>query len=140
MIKLPKPLKLDEIQNYVKPLCLKEPNIKVNATNCYVAGWGRVWPDEGGSNKILYSTRVPFVKFAKCKKYFPYINEKVVCAGSSSHSACSGDSGGPLQCTNKKDGSWTMVGIVSQGRECKLATYTKISYYIDWINNIRKNN
>ena len=141
MIKLPEPLKLDEIKNYVKPICLQEPGVKINAKNCYVAGWGRVYAEEGGlGQKILLSTRVPFVKLPECKKTFPYVTEKEVCAGSSTHSACAGDSGGPLQCTNKKDGSWTMVGIASQGRDCKLTTYTRILYYLEWINNIRKNN
>lgn len=53
-----------------------------------------------------------------------------------------GDSGGPLNC-QAENGSWEVRGIVSfgSGLSCntlkKPAVYTRVSAYIDWINEVR---
>lgn len=53
-----------------------------------------------------------------------------------------GDSGGPLNCQNAA-GNWEVHGIVSfgSGIKCNLAkkptVFTRVSAYIDWINNVR---
>lgn len=53
-----------------------------------------------------------------------------------------GDSGGPLNCQNP-DGSWDVHGVVSfgSGQGCnvfqKPTVFTRVSSYIDWINNVR---
>lgn len=52
-----------------------------------------------------------------------------------------GDSGGPLNCQSE-NGSWEVRGIVSfgSGLSCntlkKPAVYTRVSAYIDWINEV----
>lgn len=54
-----------------------------------------------------------------------------------------GDSGGPLNCQNT-DGSWAVHGIVSFGSSAgcnypkKPSVFTRVSAYIDWINNVSK--
>ena len=55
---------------------------------------------------------------------------------------CQGDSGGPLMSfTNNQ---WMLVGITSYGTGCALAdypgVYTRVSYYVDWINCFLTNN
>lgn len=53
-----------------------------------------------------------------------------------------GDSGGPLNC-QAESGAWEVRGIVSfgSGLGCnthkKPAVYTRVSAYIDWINQVR---
>lgn len=76
----------------------------------------------------------------ECKElwsYSPY-HDTNICAGHmyGLNSACSGDSGGPLA---QRDGDKTvLVGIVSWGQiPCaapfKPGVFTRVSYYIDWI-------
>ena len=50
-----------------------------------------------------------------------------------------GDSGGPMMLKNDKDGRKIVVGVVSVGLGCgrpkSVGIYTRISRYIDWIQN-----
>lgn len=51
-----------------------------------------------------------------------------------------GDSGGPLMCKSAIDGSQVLAGIVSYGWKCNtgLAIFSKVSYYLSWVNSVRK--
>ncbi len=72
------------------------------------------------------------------------IVDGMICAGGDKEGrgACYGDSGGPLQC--KINDVWTQVGIVSWGKPCAHAghadIYTRVSHYIDWIQDKINNN
>uniref|UniRef100_A0A8C9PZ56 Peptidase S1 domain-containing protein n=1 Tax=Spermophilus dauricus TaxID=99837 RepID=A0A8C9PZ56_SPEDA len=66
----------------------------------------------------------------------------MVCAGGDGIiSSCNGDSGGPLNC-QAENGAWEVHGIVSfgSGQGCntlkKPTVYTRVSAYIDWINQV----
>lgn len=54
-----------------------------------------------------------------------------------------GDSGGPLNCQNA-DGSWDVHGVVSFGSSMgcnyykKPSVFTRVSAYMNWINNVSK--
>lgn len=50
--------------------------------------------------------------------------------------SCKGDSGGPLQMFHGNSKMATVVGIVSYGISCGTelpSVYTRVAYYIDWI-------
>jgi len=63
----------------------------------------------------------------------------MLCAGyvSGGRDACQGDSGGPLQCL-AGGGRWKLIGIVSFGNMCGIATkpgvYTRVRAMVDWMN------
>lgn len=50
---------------------------------------------------------------------------------------CEGDSGGPLQIVHPNSNMSTVVGVVSTGYSCRfnsvLGIYTRVAYFIDWI-------
>ena len=53
---------------------------------------------------------------------------------------CDGDSGGPLACRSTTDGKWVLIGILSFGpQDCSsrdaYSVYTRVSSYVNWINN-----
>ncbi|KAF5913917.1 hypothetical protein HPG69_011948 [Diceros bicornis minor] len=67
----------------------------------------------------------------------------MICAGGDGIiSSCNGDSGGPLNC-QEADGQWQVHGIVSFGSSLgcnyyhKPSVFTRVSNYIDWINQVR---
>lgn len=60
------------------------------------------------------------------------------CTLSDGKDTCNGDSGGPLQKVDD-DGVSSIVGITSFGADCGgelPAVYTRVSQYLDWIENI----
>ena len=70
------------------------------------------------------------------------ILDGMLCAGdlNGGMDSCYGDSGGPLTCF--KDGIPLLIGIVSWGDGCaqknKPGVYTRVSYYVEWIDGIIK--
>ena len=68
-----------------------------------------------------------------------------ICAGNpvQRFDTCQGDSGGPMIMRVPKENSWLnsdyVVGLTSLGAACGGTTpsiYTKVSEYIDWIENV----
>ena len=91
----------------------------------------------GPSYNILQQAMLPVAPHTKCN-----YRRDMVCAGfggATTANACRGDSGGPYVC-QKDDGTWEQVGVASFVIEyCKYYTaFTKVSDYIDWINNNMK--
>ena len=92
---------------------------------------------------VLRWVAVNKVSLAQCKKSYGFtISERKICAGIfkfGGKDSCQGDSGGPLWFDRNK-GTPELVGIVSSGRGCARpyypGIYTKVSMFIDWINNI----
>ncbi|NXA43153.1 CEL2A elastase, partial [Eudromia elegans] len=110
---------------------------------CYVTGWGFIRTN-GPSASVLQQALLPVVDEATCTQsdwWGSVVTSKMVCAGGDGIvSGCSGDSGGPLNC--QRDGLWEVDGIVSFGSSLgcntlhKPTVFTRVSAYIDWINEV----
>lgn len=89
-----------------------------------VAGWGTTSNIGGGNPTVLQQTQVPMIAPFDCEfawSQTPWASdfhrEVQVCAGVTGHSACHGDSGGPLFVAHGGEPMQaTQVGIVSWGR------------------------
>ncbi|XP_012784437.2 chymotrypsin-like elastase family member 3B [Ochotona princeps] len=114
-----------------------------HGTECCVTGWGYI-SDNGPISDVLLKGLLPVIDYAYCSQWSYWgstVKETHVCAGEAGSSACSGDSGGPLNC-KAEDGTCIVYGIVSfgSGYGCnyprKPTVFTRVSAYIDWIEKI----
>ncbi|XP_059722703.1 chymotrypsin-C-like [Haemorhous mexicanus] len=135
----------EEVQetDTIRAACLPAADkILPNNYPCYVTGWGRIRTN-GPLATILQQALLPVVDYKTCSKWDWWgslVLETMVCAGGDGVvSGCQGDSGGPLNC-QRDDGIWEVDGIVSFGSSlgCNLkkkpTVFTRVSAYIDWIN------
>lgn len=133
-----------------------------NDSRMYAVGWGGTTPvkpkektNDDIENNPFKQVSLPFKtnkfcedkikeKREKEKKDKWYFNKRTqFCAGdvSGKNDTCHGDSGGPSMVNRKhpKTGewSWFQVGIISWGIGCsqvnEVGFYTKVSAYLDWI-------
>ncbi|RZF47679.1 hypothetical protein LSTR_LSTR006315 [Laodelphax striatellus] len=124
----------------IRAVCLDKAENN-SPRRCIATGWGRT-TQTGKLSGILRQVRIPVHDNELCKaKYGPSvpIQDSHLCAGKldGSTGACIGDSGGPLQCS-QKDGRWYLLGITSFGSGCAKPgypdVYTRLSFYLPWIN------
>ncbi|XP_054435681.1 chymotrypsin-C [Pteronotus mesoamericanus] len=132
-----------ELSDTIQLACLPEAgSVMPQDYPCYVTGWGRLRTN-GPIAEELQQGLQPVVDHATCTQkdwWGNMVRDTMVCAGGDGvTSACNGDSGGPLNC-QAENGSWEVRGIVSfgSGLSCNMrkkpAVYTRVSAYIDWIN------
>nr|ADZ99802.1 FRPB [Drosophila mojavensis wrigleyi] len=135
LIKLPTDLELNQ---YIQPAKLPEPNSLHADTNAIVSGWGKV--NGGFFPSHLQYMNVITLSNKDCES-LKYSNKKFyshwLCTVSNVSSACFGDSGGPLAERNP-DGSSTVIGIASfvSSTSCpvnSLNFFTRVSYFLTWI-------
>lgn len=101
-----------------------------------VLGWGQT--QEGGINSFkLQQVKLPIISDTECGKFKSYKNqltEGMLCAGTGKgKGSCRGDAGGPLIAND------ALVGFVSwAGGKCgkEPGVYTRVSYVLDYINDI----
>ncbi|KAI4460012.1 trypsin [Holotrichia oblita] len=137
------------INEGVKPACLHTskqlPNYSFTAP-----GWGAT-ELYGDNSDILQKVNLSYVPYNNCARFYKgqhklprgLIDDWQICAdgGGARADTCQGDSGGPLQLPrdeNETDSLYTIIGITSVGIKCALipAIYTRISYYVPWIESI----
>ncbi|XP_064097294.1 trypsin Tyr p 3.0101-like [Macrobrachium nipponense] len=122
----------------VRPICLPADDRQTNVgENDVVAGW-KVQNVSTISPSFSRKSTVPVL----CKGSLADGTQNTVnltCemqAKASDEGPCFGDSGGPL--TTKEGDVHTLVGVMSSGTGCGSLetplTYTKVSQYMDWIN------
>ncbi|XP_023565093.1 chymotrypsinogen B-like [Octodon degus] len=134
LIKLATPAQLNE---RVSPVCLPRPCDRFRpGTECVTTGWGWTSVDPPDASTKLQQAVLPLVSTKECKKIFgDRITDQMICAGANGVSSCMGDSGGPLMC--KKNGAWTLVGIVSWGDlTCPTSTplvYSRVTAVMSWV-------
>nr|QFZ95603.1 serine protease 2 [Lasioderma serricorne] len=147
-------LRLDRdvtFSDYIKPLCLQVEHVVNTYDPLTATGWGRT--EFGGqTSDILIKVKLDYFTNEECNEVFQKNSKKrlpdgvidsvQVCAGGRDErmDTCQGDSGGPLQTYSFKKKIFYLVGITSFGIACGTqgipAVYTRISGYVDWIENI----
>lgn len=136
--------------DFVKPICLPlDSNLKTKqhvGEALEVSGWGKTETANASTKKL--KVRVNGVERSACNTVYSRQNVQIgdsqVCAGGErGRDSCRGDSGGPLVATdnsNPRQVATYLVGLVSYGPSpCGQVgwpgVYTKVSEYVDWIQN-----
>ncbi|XP_063003448.1 mast cell protease 1A-like [Elgaria multicarinata webbii] len=99
-------------------------------TGCSIAGWGLI--DQFRTTPKLFETNVTIYNRRKCMKFYPELNDGMICAGSYNQlrDSSQGDSGGPMVCNG------VVQGIVSFGNHFPPGVYSRIANYLPWIKEI----
>ncbi|KAM8927598.1 mannan-binding lectin serine protease 2 [Pelodytes ibericus] len=143
------------LSNNLMGICLptKEDRYRISHSDTdhhtgLVAGWGIT--ERGVAARNLKFVQVDIVEHGKCKEEYRkrskddnqyIVTDNMICAGSEEggKDSCSGDSGSALAFLDTYSKKWFIGGIVSWGLECgakgQYGVYTKVSNYIDWIEN-----
>ncbi|TDH13028.1 hypothetical protein EPR50_G00052910 [Perca flavescens] len=132
----------------VLPACLPERGLVLpDWTECEISGYGK-----DSEFSAEYSERVKrgYVRLWPKERCVPNVlsgrtvTPNMLCAGDTRglDDACKGDSGGPLVCRNNN--KMTLMGVISWGDGCgqkdKPGVYTRVTQYINWINDKIKAN
>ncbi|XP_071401032.1 chymotrypsin-like elastase family member 2A [Centroberyx affinis] len=147
MIKLSEHVSLTD---QVQLACVPAPNtILPRNYPCYITGWGAFYIG-GPSYPILQQALLPVVDHDTCSQnnwWGNGIHRSMVCAGGDGVVAgCSGDSGGPLNCKNRRTGVWEVHGITSFvfkygcNYRNKPTVFTRVSDFNEWIRETMMNN
>jgi secreted trypsin-like serine protease len=132
------------LSNYIQIACLPTASSSYypgSSKICYAAGWGTL-SSGGVTPDLLNNVRITTYPATSCSNVATLTSGQI-CAGlySGGKDTCQGDSGGPLynSDTVNSQNKFVVSGIVSYGVGCAQATYpgvyTRVSYYLDWINN-----
>ncbi|XP_045454982.1 phenoloxidase-activating enzyme-like isoform X2 [Melitaea cinxia] len=148
ILKLAKPVPYNE---FIRPICLPTSDITVSPPEnlrLINAGWGSKPSSDQEEDVVKHYVELPYVPLKRCKeiykdishRYSSTISEKHICAGGEKGlDSCRGDGGGPLMF--EEGGRYSLAGIVSFGavpcgRVGVPSVYTKVFYYLPWINNV----
>lgn len=127
---------------FVVPVCLPALDGSFGRTlgamrTSVVSGWGRL-AQSGPPSTLLQRLEVPRVPLQECRTTGLNVTRNMLCAGfrDGKKDACQGDSGGPLVTRYKN--TWFLTGVVSWGKGCAqedvYGIYTRVSNFLDWIN------
>ncbi|XP_076160505.1 uncharacterized protein LOC143143294 isoform X1 [Ptiloglossa arizonensis] len=133
---------------HVSPACLPDKRDDFARSRCWTTGWGKdAFGDFGKYQNILKEVDVPVVSNQICEQQMRRtrlgpgfdLHAGFICAGGEEgKDACKGDGGGPMVC--ERHGRWQLAGIVSWGIGCGQAgvpgVYSRVSHYLDWIQQI----
>ncbi|GJQ73784.1 CLIPC1 [Trypoxylus dichotomus] len=143
-------LKLDSAVKYtafVRPACLDSNS---QERRFIATGWGSL-EFAGANSDTLQKVDLDYFPDERCNQVFGSqrtlkdgVNATIqLCAGGfeAGKDTCQGDSGGPLQVRLPgRSTTYKIVGITSFGKGCGLekvpGVYTRVSYYVPWIEGI----
>ena len=125
-------------KEFSNTICLPSSGQQFNGLG-HITGFGTT--REGGStSRQLLAAQLDIMPDTVCKSAYAYEFKApaMLCAGvmTGGRDSCQGDSGGPLAV--RTESGYTLAGITSFGRGCARANtpgvYTRVSHYVDWIN------
>jgi len=141
-------LRLSTPLNYnghVLPIKLAKTDPELNRT-CVVAGWGLTNAKKNDMSTFLKFASVSVLNSEICRKlhkmYKKELSENMFCAGrlEGGSDTCTGDSGGPLFCTEQMGNNPfpTQYGVTNWGppkcaRRNRMGVYARLSKFIPWI-------
>lgn len=133
-----------------RPICLDTGSALSNNMMVTATGFGLNEVQE--SKDTLQKVNLNIVDHDLCAAKYKQIKikdqkriiipEDTICAYDEGKDTCGGDSGGPIQFYHSKlRCMYTLVGVTSFGANCSLTTnmpgvYTKVSSYLEWIEDI----
>lgn len=130
---------------YVRPACLSTSTTNPVGSKGSITGWGLIGTVERRSNHLLKAS-IFNVEDWRCINRFTsdgYNSTTMICAGDlqTGKDTCPGDSGGPLQSFGAVSCMWDIFGITSYGHGIcgsneEPSMYTKVVFYLDWIQSI----
>ncbi|KAM3965454.1 transmembrane protease serine 9-like [Aphomia sociella] len=142
----------------VQPACLWNKPDDSFGSLATVTGWGIAKPGALNTSAILLAGDVDMINSTNCERllksssnrHWKGIKDNQLCAGKPKGGvdACQGDSGGPLQVkiplpktyTDSEGSMYYVIGVTSFGVGCALpnlpGVYTRVSSFLDWIENI----
>ncbi|XP_017771301.1 PREDICTED: venom protease-like [Nicrophorus vespilloides] len=132
---------------YVLPACLNT-QMFIHSSNAFTAtGWGSL-EFSGRQADHLQKVNISLVDNGRCNQFYSLSrklragirDDSQICASSPHRDTCEGDSGGPLQRKfpfGNNDFVYVIYGVTSFGKACGLSStpgiYTRVSYFLDWI-------
>jgi len=124
-----------QINSHVDTIPLPQPNEEFTGL-ASLTGWA------GKASNILKKAEVSIVPNEKCRRIFPRgwdeVTDGIMCAGDERPGSCVGNNGDPVGC-KRSDGSSVLCGLIKKSINCGRPGYpvmhTKVSYYLDWIEN-----
>ncbi|XP_031561881.1 elastase-1-like [Actinia tenebrosa] len=137
LLRLSQPARLN---SRVQTLCLPRQSARARpGGRCYIAGWGRIDPNDlYKPSDVLKQAYMPIVDHRTCiRRNGNFVDETtMVCVGGQGHSACNGDSGGPLMC--EENGRWVLRGVASWVTKLTCpgntySVYARVSEHVNWI-------
>ena len=143
ILEMVEPVAMDQYGN-IKPVCLPDQGADFSRfradfteTTGIVTGWGYNGRFvTNSSNSWLHEVQVTVVADVECDQISP----SEICAGSMNinEAPCVGDNGGPLvvRDANVNNNGLTLAGIIHNNDCYSVETYTKVSMFRDWIDDI----
>ena len=124
----------------ISPVCLPgNKNEQFVNAKAVIAGWGTPFVDIPENPPVPFYADLKVSTNEDCGNYVNISGCHMCATGINRYGeisdSCKGDSGGPL--ATKVDGKWTLIGVVSYGKNCSVpdypGVYGRVTSVLDWI-------